>query len=706
MGENIWVIVVASFLVVPSLLLFISVFVTGKGDNIKNKTKYYGLSNFSGFFIILSLVILVISTIFSISTKISRSAASSDSSTSAADGFVIDDYTVYLDVDENYNVKVTEQIDVNFTNPGHHGIYKFIPSWLEYTSKDGETTSRKAEIKDLRAIGEEFSLDTVKGKERVKIGSANTTLPVGLHPYTITYNYNFNGDLYDGYDEFIFHAFGDFWGTEIKNAKVVVLLPKEIDSKTKISFFADKKRSSDITDFVDYKIDGKTIIATVNSNYKLMKSLTVDIELPDGYFSQDSGESYGYFSLVMCIICIISVIVSFLIWLKYGKDLDKVPETVEFYPPEGFDVAELGYLYKGDTGRKLSAATILALANKEYIKVKQDTEGNIIVSKNIDIDFDSAIERELKLIKNKDLEKNANCSEEVKSFMKEYFPSKKTIEATVDSNISKVMPSINYLVENGYIKIDHDSKNDYTEEALENIKKDIEKKNSKTLELTKTEEIVFNKLFEEKTEVKLNEHHTLYTVFTDVGNEVRNKFDDKVNDLTSYKFSLIVSLWLFICTILWSVSYIFIKDMNPKFSFVYVIAFGANIGAFVLAILMKRKTQYGEEIKAKINGFRNYLEVARKDQLEMLVEQNPNYFFDILPFAYVLDVSKKWSEKFADIPLPERDIGNFDYTNTDSLDSISSSFYYPSSSGGGSGCGGGCSSCGGGCSSCGGGGGW
>ena len=122
---------------------------------------------------------------------------------------------------------------------------------------------------------------------------------------------------------------------------------------------------------------------------------------------------------------------------------------------------------------------------------------------------------------------------------------------------------------------------------------------------------------------------------------------------------------------------------------------------------MKRKNSYGEQIKSKINGFKNYIELAEKNQIEMLVEQNPNYFYDILPYAYVLDVSKKWVEKFENIPVPTNDMGNFDYYNIDSLDHLSDSVYIPtSSSSGSSGCGGGCSSCGGGCSSCGGGGSW
>jgi hypothetical protein len=32
--------------------------------------------------------------------------------------------------------------------------------------------------------------------------------------------------------------------------------------------------------------------------------------------------------------------------MRFGND-EKVIETVEFYPPEGFNSAEVGFLYKG-----------------------------------------------------------------------------------------------------------------------------------------------------------------------------------------------------------------------------------------------------------------------------------------------------------------------------------------------------------------------
>ena len=59
----------------------------------------------------------------------------------------------------------------------------------------------------------------------------------------------------------------------------------------------------------------------------------------------------------------------------------------------------------------------------------------------------------------------------------------------------------------------------------------------------------------------------------------------------------------------------------------------------------------GHELKQKINGFKIFLETAEKEKLETLVESDPSYFYDILPFAYVLGVSDKWIKNFEGITL-------------------------------------------------------
>ncbi len=75
------------------------------------------------------------------------------------------------------------------------------------------------------------------------------------------------------------------------------------------------------------------------------------------------------------------------------------------------------------------------------------------------------------------------------------------------------------------------------------------------------------------------------------------------------------------------------------------------LGMFICLKYLPKRTQYGNEMLGKLNGFKHFLEIAEKEKLEDMVMQNPNYFYDILPYTYVLGVSDKWIKKFETISL-------------------------------------------------------
>ena len=57
------------------------------------------------------------------------------------------------------------------------------------------------------------------------------------------------------------------------------------------------------------------------------------------------------------------------------------------------------------------------------------------------------------------------------------------------------------------------------------------------------------------------------------------------------------------------------------------------------------------------------METAEKERLEALVYENPSYFYNILPFAYVLGVSDKWIKNFEGIAMePPRWYYGYDYS--------------------------------------------
>ncbi len=654
-----------------------------------------------------------------------------------ADGFTIDAYDVVLDVGTDNKIDVTENITVNWYESNHHGIYKFTPRWLEYTGKDNNTIKRKSKVLNYRAIGDAYTLDVVKKKDRIKIGSANAYVPLGDKTYTIKYTYDMGKDPFKGFDELIFHAFGDYWGTEINNASIKVNMPKSIDGY-KVNFFTDKYRENNVNKYVDYEINGNSLTARfsnidyfISENKKLDKSLTVDIELPDGYFVGGSW-NYGYGSLLISLVIFFLTGFTIYKWVKCGKDFKKREETIEFYPPDDLSAAEVGYIFNHkQANKKLTISLIIQLASKGYIKIDElkDKDKNIQITnllikplpvKKAD---ETVPKRAIKIKKLKNIDKNLTADE--KTMMKYLFKSGR--EKLLESNIDEFLKVKDGLVNKGYIEIISDNeKTRYDEvkkrqleekEQTEKYNQEMEiyyDKLSKMPKMSKLETIVYERLFESKDEVILSEHTTFYKAFDDVEKELKDKIKDKVHDKEATK-----ELWWaigrsIVILILGIISYKVVEDLDPRFRILYSLAFLCNFVNLFFTIFMKRKTQYGEIITARIKGFRKFLVTAEKPKLEALVSENPHYFYNILPYTYVLNVSKKWIKKFEDIPVPEIDMGNFDYNNSYSYHLIYDNVYYPtptyssgsSSSSGCSSCGGGCSSCGGGCSSCGGGGSW
>ena len=75
--------------------------------------------------------------------------------------------------------------------------------------------------------------------------------------------------------------------------------------------------------------------------------------------------------------------------------------------------------------------------------------------------------------------------------------------------------------------------------------------------------------------------------------------------------------------------------------------------AYVVAVIsvfistrLEIKSDMDAEIYGRIAAFKRFLLEAEIDRLETLIEENPNYYFDILPYCYILKITKKLKPKF------------------------------------------------------------
>lgn len=541
-------------------------------------------------------------------------------------GYNITAYDVDIYVTEGNVLKVTEKIDTNFKS-AKHGIIRNIPLTGTVRRSDGSKGSFRAKISNIK-VSDNYTKTTsfTNGQKLVelKIGDADTTLR-GNKSYTISYDYALGDDKVSDYDELYYNIIGTQWDTTISNVTFSIHMPKDFDT-SKIGFTHGTQGSSQ-TDGITYEVDGNTITGEYNSDLSSYNGLTVRIELPEGYFVIKDYQKYIDYAVIALFIGL--VIITFVLWLKNGKD-KPVVETVEFYPPEDLNSAELAQVYKGEVRGQDVTSLLIYLANKGYLKIKEEDKKGLI-----------STYKAITFVKLKEYD-GENYSE--KTFFDGIFKYGDEVP------ISKLEDR--FYVTQGKIVNHINSK--------KNIEKVIDKKSRKSKTITTVFEFL----------VLIVTCLTLGMATGDISNSLFS-LPFVICSLAMIKAGVgffkkkeaggivVGAMLIFMSFCFFFSSQTMVLVESDGFSSADWLVLGIGVVSIILLIIfetiMPARTEYGTKMLGKIRGFKRFLETARKEELERLVEENPSYFYDILPYTYVLGVSSKWIKKFETMNLRSPD---------------------------------------------------
>jgi uncharacterized membrane protein len=65
-----------------------------------------------------------------------------------------------------------------------------------------------------------------------------------------------------------------------------------------------------------------------------------------------------------------------------------------------------------------------------------------------------------------------------------------------------------------------------------------------------------------------------------------------------------------------------------------------------LVAVSNRRTDLGLKYLERLTGFKTFIETAERDRIDMLANKNPQYFYNVLPYALTLGVTDTWAKKF------------------------------------------------------------
>ena len=547
----------------------------------------------------------------------------------------INKYDIHITVNENNTLNIKENIGAYF-NVSKHGIFRKIPLRNEIVRLDGTTEKNRAQISNIK-VNNKYSSYNERGYKVIKIGNPNYTL-TGQQYYQIEYLYNLGKDKSKEYDELYFNLIGNEWDTVISNITFTIVMPKTFDASN-LWFSSGIKGSTDSSS-ITYNVHDNVITGNYKGDLEPSEGLTVRCELPEGYFV-NAGLKINKIYYIIYVIPILLLLISIFIWYKYGRD-NKVVETVEFYPPEGFNSLEVGFLYKGAAENQDVTSLLIYLANKGYIKISETEEKSLF----------SEI-KGFKITKLKEYDGN-NINE--KMFLNGLFQKKPSIlsllnkdaEQTTTDDINEVT-SID-LYDNFYITMNR---------ILHNI--NTKENKNKILEKSATNKTIFIVLMIIATYCLITippifasgniENILIGLIFPGIGFSVlfaflfgkpRTIYVNGKPTKSSFGTKMFGLVWgLGFGGIPWW--------RNSKFK--NTLSLICVLGMILCIKYLPKRTPYGNEMLGRIIGFRNFLETAEKDKLESMVMQDPTYFYNILPYTYVLGISNKWVEKFETITM-------------------------------------------------------
>lgn len=301
----------------------------------------------------------------------------------SSNGYFLNSYDVKIDANDDNTYNITETIEAFFSSSKNkHGIIRKIPLKNTVKRQDGTSETNRANVTDI-SVNDSYTVSKENGECRIKIGSAERTV-TGLKKYVIKYKYNFGNDKNKNFDEVYLNIIGNSWDTSIKNVTFTINMPEEFDS-SKIGFSSgtygkiSANNNSD-NNGVLFNVTENTITGYYAGILAPLEGITLRIQLPEGYFVEQKLH-ITLFDFVSFILPIIFIVVAIILWKRYGKD-EKPVETVEFYPPEGFNSLDVGYFYDGRVKNNHIISLLVYLANKGYIEIKEIEKSGLFTKKH------------------------------------------------------------------------------------------------------------------------------------------------------------------------------------------------------------------------------------------------------------------------------------------------------------------------------------
>lgn len=537
--------------------------------------------------------------------------------THASQDIIVTRHHIDINVRENGQYDFTHTLNVTFSSP-YYGIFVNIPQAYTMTwIIDNASVVRNyvfplTNINIVNALG---NITRTRDGVQLRIGEEGVYV-TGQQTFIYTYTMNTRDLRLEGRQRFYLNLIGSQWEIPTEKVTFNIEFDRTIIGLTP-RFFAGTAQNSTVV-VPQLVITSHSIAGTFDQFLNPFEAFTIDMALPQGFFDFPPRRDYTYIALLLAIFTTLGLL---LVYRKYGID-DPITEVVGWSPPQGLSSAMVGYVFDGFVDTKDILSLIIYWASHGYLTIEEIDKNTVKFTKLKDLD--SGIKAEKMLFN--DLFKNRNM---VTTTQLKY-----TFAESITAAQTNIAAHFNH---NPKMRL-------YSQKSV-------------------WFQYVFAFLCSLPLGVALgiSVYQTTYAIeamfyaaviivlylVLHVLNIILRRRSVSLRLVPRLVFTLLVLLFSVLLTM---ITLVIVSQHEGSLFVIGMIGFLSTFNLW-LNYRMDKRSQQGNAWIGEILGFKNFMEVAEKQRLEMLVRENPAYFYHILPYAYVLNVSDVWSKQFESIAI-------------------------------------------------------
>ena len=429
----------------------------------------------------------------------------------------------------------------------------------------------------------------------------------GQNSYVFSYRMDMYDDMDKASDSFNLSLIPSDWDNAIANASISISMPKAVNGDSfDITVYGDGAGTNDKLN-ASFSGSNITINAAGLSAYEGIKA---SAQLPEGYWVNPLN--FDYIKYILLALLGVMPVLMCVFWIRFGRD-KKLEVGEKPYPPEGIPAAEAGYIIDGIIDQKDITCLVMDFAAKGYLRL----EGYM-------------------LYKEKDIDQAEPAY--AKTIFRAFF--------SESDEFNTMKPSA--VLGLAYI---HARKQLHAE--YQGRKKRIFTRSSSILRVIGSIFTILGPSLAVMTAgvMKLRPEY-YYTaagvaIALAIGTFLITRTFDKTYSMQgkARRKRYFIGL-IFIILACAAASYAVWDILGMGYCIGIFLSCGFT---FVFTVLIRKHTKKSSEWYVQLLSLREYIRVADYNRMKILTTENPGYFYDIMPYAYVFGLADKWAKNYAKV---------------------------------------------------------